>query len=607
MAGTRYQPQGRLRPNISHPLGRTLAEAWLPGISSRGIVSGADSSTIAEGSRIGTPYGVGFSMTSTGRRYSTTILNGQQCAWLIIARRSSENSNCSVVRKDGTVTPMQDFGGTVRVALFNSSGSGYSGSIDYGASAEYVNRVSTFCGAVSPTGTYAFSNGGVKRSNGSADIAGPSTNPLCIGASESGSEIASVWTVLAVFLWQGAGVPSEAALRDVERNPYQLIAFDDDDECIGAVAGPKQYTLSAAVGSFGLVGVSGSLRASRRLPAASASFATAGASASLLARRRLPAASGVLAISGSAASLRAARALAAGPGALALAGAPAQLRAARRLPAALGVFALAGADAQMRATRKLQAGAGVFALAGNAISMTYVPAPGPGGPTYTLAAASGAFGLAGMQALLRAARLIQAAPNAFALSGISAQLRAARRLAATAGPFGLTGAAASLRAARRLPAASGAFALTGNSIGMVYTPIVGPGGPMYILAANSGSFGLAGAPAMLRAQRRLSGAPGALAVSGTSAEIMVSRRLAAGPGSLVVQGAQVGLSVARRIRAGAGAFSLVGAEVQLRYSAKIEYASAPAGSGYTPHQHYNESRPVATSSPRPSATQRNFR
>jgi hypothetical protein len=37
------------------------------------------------------------------------------------------------------------------------------------------------------------------------------------------------------------------------------------------------------------------------------------------------------------------------------------------------------------------------------------------------------------------------------------------------------------------------------------------------------------------------------------------------------------------------------------------YARAPAGAGYTPRSHYNESRPAAVSTLRPAATQRNYR
>ena len=213
---------------------------------------------------------------------------------------------------------------------------------------------------------------------------------------------------------------SSADVQAFSANPWQIFAARDDDD--DQLAAPKQYTLAAAGGSFSVAGAGAGLRAARRLPAASSTFA----------------------LSGSAASLRAARILAAWSGALALAGAPARLLAARRAPATPGAFALGGAGAQIRAARKLQASAGAFALTGGSVSMTYVPAPGPGGPTYTLTAAPGAFGLAGALAALRVQRRLLAAPGGLLLNGTTARLRVARRIPAQPGAFVLVGAGVTL-------------------------------------------------------------------------------------------------------------------------------------------------------------------
>jgi len=242
-----------------------------------------------------------------------------------------------------------------------------------------------------------------------------------LGAAGNGERLPNGSRIYRLDIWDRPLVAGE--FKAWSNNPWQIYEGpSDDDDQPAALTAPKQYTLAAAGGSFSVGSASAGMRAARRMPAAAGSFAVAGVLASLLARRRLPAAPSSFALGGVSArlaaarrlgadasafvlggasvSLRTARALPAGPGGFALAGVSAALLASRRMPVALGVFVLGGAGAQIRAARKLQAGAGVFTLTGSSVSMTYVPAPGPGAPTYTLAAASGAFGLAGAPAAL---------------------------------------------------------------------------------------------------------------------------------------------------------------------------------------------------------------
>lgn len=270
--------------------------------------------------------------------------------------------------------------------------------------------------------------------------------------------------------------------------------------------------------------------------------------------------------------------LTAAPGAFSLAGPAATLRAARVLPAAPGVFGLAGSSAGLAASRRLTA-------------------------------ASGAFGLSGSSAGLLASRRLRGGPGALSLSGGSAGLIAGRRLVTGAGGFALSGGAVVLLAARRLSVAPGAFVLSGSAAQLTYQQADNPNGgkASYTLSAAPGSFGLSGSGVTLRAARRMAAAPGALAFAGSAAVLAYGRRLSAASGAFDLQGTAVLLRADRRMPARAGMFELVGMPAQLRYSAQIEYARAPAGSGYAPQRHEYSSRPSATSSPRPAAIQRNLR
>ena len=169
------------------------------------------------------------------------------------------------------------------------------------------------------------------------------------------------------------------------------------------------------------------------------------------------------------------------------------------------------------------------------------------------------------------------------------------------------GTASPITVARRRMVQSGAFALSPGSVQLVYTPITGPGGPTYTLAAGPGTFDLASGTAILQAHRRLSAAGGVFGWAGAAIALLVGRRFPAAVGAFDMHGAVAVLRAVRHIPADTGVFSLFGTDAQLRYSAQIDYARAPVGTGYAPRQHYNEGRPAATSSARPAATQRNCR
>lgn len=249
----RSQPQGLLRINRGHPVASGLVDVWLPGVSTRGLLTGVDSSTVASGATSATPAGLGWRCASTSRRYSSTILNSQRVAWLVIAMRDgSGNVGQSVVRKDGTITPLQDFDGNVRTAYFDGSGN-FVGTANYGNSSQFANKTSTFCGYIGPDKSVIWSNGGpdIGAPNNNATT-GNRTNPFCIGGNESGGEIATAWNIIAVFAWQGPNTPSSDRLRAFSNNPWAI--FD-----AGSNSSTYQSAIAASSGTAASPSVAASL------------------------------------------------------------------------------------------------------------------------------------------------------------------------------------------------------------------------------------------------------------------------------------------------------------------------------------------------------------
>jgi len=286
----------------------------------------------------------------------------------------------------------------------------------------------------------------------------------------------------------------------------------------------------------------------------------------------LTAESGNFLLTGSTASIRAARVLAGGNGSFTLTGNPATLRAGRKVSGATGVITLAGGTAGLAASRKV-------------------------------AAAPGAFAFAGAAASIRAARTVAASPGAFAVAGQAAALRASRRLTGVPAALALAGSDARLTVARRLAGAAGAFTLAGGAAQLVYSPVVEGN----VLFTETGQFVLTGSAVGMRVTRRLQAAPGSFALAGAAATIRCARGLATGPGAFVVAGGASVLRATRRISLAPGAFNLVGNPAVLAYSPTVEYARAPAGSGYTPQRNEYQARPAQVGGARPSSTEKNYR
>lgn len=228
--------------------------------------------------------------------------------------------------------------------------------------------------------------------------------------------------------------------------------------------------------------------------------------------------------------------------------------------------------------------------------------------SYTLTAAAGTFDLSGAAVGLCAARRLATEPAAFALAGAGAAIRTVRKITPCAGSLSLTGSDATLTASRRLSAASGSFTIVGQAATLVHTAAPAPDGPTYVVTAASGSFALSAAPTALVASRRMATDAGSFSVAAAPARFAALRRMSAASGQIDVAGAAVLLLTDRRLQAAAGVFTVAGGDIAFRHSAQVEYARAPAGSGYAPRRHEYQSRPAQISTGgRPPATQENYR
>lgn len=246
----------------------------------------------------------------------------------------------------------------------------------------------------------------------------------------------------------------------------------------------------------------------------------------------------------------------------------------------------------------LQAAAGAFLMSASQAALS---------TARRLVAAAGALTSGWAPASLVASRRLPASSAAFTMTGSPASIKAARKIAADVGTFGLVGTAAPMIGTRRLTVQTGAFVLSPGTVQMVYTPAAEPGGPTYILTTVAGEFALAAGGAAVLARRRLGATSGAFVCSGAEVPLLAGRRLSTIAGTFAVTGAGAELRAARCVPAQTGTFGLAGADAQLKYSAQVTYARAPAGGGYVPQQHYNESRPAVNNTARPAALQRNYR
>lgn len=216
-----------------------------------------------------------------------------------------------------------------------------------------------------------------------------------------------------------------------------------------------------------------------------------------------------------------------------------------------------------------------------------------------------AFGLASGQVGMRVSRRLRAAPAALAMSAGSVGTRAARRLRVQPAALVMAGQEITLRAGRRMQVAAAPLAMVGGQVHMHYAPAPLPGS--YTLSVSAAAMTLGGGAVGMRVSRRLPVVRTQLQLAAGAACALVGRRLVVSPAPLSMSAGQVAARAARRVRIKSAASALAGGNVQLRYSSQIEYARAPAGSGYAPQRTAVSARPAQTGGRRPPAIQETTR
>lgn len=262
-------------------------------------------------------------------------------------------------------------------------------------------------------------------------------------------------------------------------------------------------------------------------------------------------------------------------------------------PAAL---LLGGGEAAMRAERRVTTQPSSLAIGGGSIALR---------SARKLGVQLAALGLTPGEAALRTVRQLAVQPGVTSLAAGEAGLIAARRVSASPASMALQSGDVRLLGSRRLTVAPVAMTAAGGFAQFAYTPA--PSAGSYVMAVTSGALSLTSGTVGMRVTRRVVVAPAALAVSAGGARWLAGYRMAVAPVALAMSGGQVLMGAARRLQVDPAQLVAAGGVVTLRYSQQIEYARAPAGSGYSPQRVEAQARPAQIGSFRPASIQRNER
>ncbi|WP_438278081.1 hypothetical protein [Nitrobacter sp.] len=140
-----------------------------------------------------------------------------------------------------------------------------------------------------------------------------------------------------------------------------------------------------------------------------------------------------------------------------------------------------------------------------------------------------------------------------------------KTLAADAGSFTLAGTATSLKRGRRVAAAAGSYAVAGSAV------ILKKG---YKTAASTGSYTLAGTNATLRKTSRIAAQAGSYALTGSNAALKHGWRLIAGSGEYALSGSDVSVHRFYALDAGVASYTLIGSDPDFGLSHVLKPADA---------------------------------
>ena len=288
------------------------------------------------------------------------------------------------------------------------------------------------------------------------------------------------------------------AANSLKENPYQILKARSKYWRVPAEAAGGAATLVAASGSYNLVGTPAQLLRDYSLTAAPGTYAVTGNSVGLLLVTALAATSGSYAVTGAAASLLRDLKLAADSGAYTVAGSSASFLLHSVLAAESGSYASAGFDVSLGQDSSISLSSGSYILIGTGANLLTALILALGSGTYAVtgsdanlatealvSAESGSYGLTGQEAALLKAAILGLESGSYVMAGSDVALAAESLIALASGSYSITGQEAALLKDIVLALTSGSYALTGYSVVLA-------AGSVLALAAESGAYNLTG-------------------------------------------------------------------------------------------------------------------
>ena len=157
------------------------------------------------------------------------------------------------------------------------------------------------------------------------------------------------------------------------------------------------------------------------------------------------------------------------------------IRAARYIAALTTSYLSSGQDSGLRAARNLSAEAASYSYTGQDAILIYTSVGG-----YTILAEGGSYSLSGMDATLRAGRVVISESASYSLSGFNAGLLTTRQLEALSGTYVETGVDAGLAAGYKVSALVGGYNQSGTNAGLIWSGApASTGGPDIKTAGRS--------------------------------------------------------------------------------------------------------------------------
>jgi hypothetical protein len=403
---TRYsQPQRGARIDWANPLTSRLSTAIVFNGPAYDAVSGSLLTSTSFGSAPNISAGTkGLGLAGSGGGVALTGKNFQlpseytvTCLVSLSAVDASYGGVISIANSAGTETAFQIQRGSATDAFAVSTSTASYGVASGGSISGLVGKYACITFTRTASGTKLVIN--AVATTGTAGTVGTIGNGRIVIFGERASSATTGSDGLAYGLYIHNRALSDAEIKSLSDNPWQLFAPVSRAIWVPVSAGSTGYTLTADQASYTLSGADATLTytGSRTLTADSGAYSLTGNAATLAFNRNLAATQATYTLTGDAANLAFNRVLGADT---------------------VG-YSLTGNTATLAFNRVLGADTVGYSLTGSAATLDYTPITGA---TYTLPAASTDFALTPSDAALIAARKVVADAYAAVLAGADATL-----------------------------------------------------------------------------------------------------------------------------------------------------------------------------------------